>query len=80
MDTRCEQPWHDERQRRQQVQRPLNPTEQAVLAREVAADKHVDGSGWYNEQMREVFLAGWDAALAWTEKREISNGFTRTSD
>lgn len=43
-------------------------TEAEAMAREIAADKHVDGSGYYNESMREIFIKGWDAAMEYAGK------------
>ena len=48
----------------------LTDNERALLAREVAADRHVDSSGWYNENMREVFCTGWDAAMEYVKEQQ----------
>ena len=42
----------------------LSEGEQAQLAREVAADKYD-----HNNPLRDAFIDGWDAALAWSEKQ-----------
>ncbi len=51
----------------------LSDNEKQLLAREVAADKHVDGSGYCNDNMREVFVSGWDAALQWVQEQVINH-------
>lgn len=45
-------------------------TEAEAMAREIAADKHVGGGGYYNDNMREVFIKGWDAAMEYVAKTE----------
>lgn len=63
----------------------LTPTDRQLLAREVAADKRIDGSGYYNERMREVFCTGWDAAMEWIRQQrnpcgEEEQGYPHFSD
>lgn len=47
----------------------LNNDEKALLAREVAADSHVVGGGWYNDSAREVFISGWNAAMEYASRK-----------
>ena len=48
----------------------LTDNEKALLAREVAADRHIDGSGWYNENARDVFISGWNAAMEYVKEQQ----------
>ena len=49
----------------------LTPSEQALLAREVAADYYRHGH--YNTGPRQAFSDGWDAALQWVEEQRIKS-------
>lgn len=46
----------------------LTSDEKQLLAREIAADKRIGGGGYYNDNMREVFVSGWNAAMEYVEK------------
>lgn len=43
----------------------LTPTDRQLLAREVAADKTTNPTGYeaYRNIKRQAFIAGWDAAM-----------------
>ena len=47
----------------------LSEGERMALAREVAADKRIGAGGWYNDNMREVFVSGWDAAMEYVKEQ-----------
>lgn len=46
----------------------ISSGERQLLAREIAADQRVGGGGYYNDNMREVFVSGWNAAIEYVEK------------
>lgn len=48
----------------------LTDNERQLLAREIAADKRVGGGGYYNDNMREVFVSGWNAAMEYVEVQQ----------
>lgn len=47
----------------------LTDNEKQLLAREIAADKRVGGGGYYNDNMREVFVSGWNAAMEYVKQQ-----------
>lgn len=51
----------------------LTDNEKQLLAREIAADKRVGAGGYYNDNMRQVFVSGWNAAMEYVEKQRINS-------
>ena len=48
----------------------LSPDDRRLLAREAATDSyHPVGFVYNDDQIRETFRAGWDAALEWAGQR-----------